>query len=230
MYKNMPSFIRFASFVTFVPFLAGCSSLNFVDNVIEWFSGESQDIGVSVADPITTDSQTNSTVADPLDFPPIAINVSFDVNGSASENSNQSTTVPPSESILDDLYPERKTQNQTGYWVRESNLELDLATRQSAKWIIDIVEGTDPGSPENPAKPAEGVKVTARVKSPNNEETVTGVVGADGTVWWVTGFPEVNTYMYIQNIEGTLSWAPEDKAYWAERSILSYTGADIEGQ
>ncbi|OGY79648.1 MAG: hypothetical protein A3B74_02650 [Candidatus Kerfeldbacteria bacterium RIFCSPHIGHO2_02_FULL_42_14] len=102
---------------------------------------------------------------------------------------------------------------------------MDLVTRQSATWILDIVQGASLDSTKNTVQPAEGAKVTVRIESPNNTQILVDTVGVDGARW-ITSFPEVNTYMYIQNIEGAFPWAPEDKVFWADRSVLSYTGEE----
>lgn len=133
------------------------------------------------------------------------------------------TTLPPEESILNDLTPTNASNLITSLWVKETNLDV-TSSGSDALWQIQIVFGTDTAFIE---EPAAGVDVTVEFRGISSEK-ITGTTDDEGWVTWKMPKPAGAVEMYIIDITGEYPWNTLDRAYAETVPAASITAEQLQ--
>lgn len=139
-------------------------------------------------------------------------------------NGNSNSNTSSDASILEDLYPERYSKTTTSLWVNTTDLNINESGTE-ASWGVQIVEGTDTAST---TIPVIGVDVTVEFSGGSGDEEVMALTGSDGWVWWVRTKTRGAEQMYIKDVAGDFPWNSLDLEFWQNTPALSITAEEAK--
>lgn len=146
---------------------------------------------------------------------------------------------PPTNSILEDLYPEQYGNSNTttieegsieipnltfdSYWVNQTDLDY-TSSGTEAYWQVQVVNGNDTQSFDIPAI---SIDITAEFRG-SNTETVTATTDANGWATWTRPKGHGAEQMYITDIGGDYPWNSLDMDFWQTTPALSITAEEAQ--